>query len=204
MGNARPKRIDNGKIKWTGEATRRYYGLEWTGHSEYEGCEAWDYSFRWGGREYGVELKTSRSPFNGGRKYNFMENGNWDRGSYDGGVVPTGRTWMMNYYETDGVTPGKFLRMGDNECLQYLFPDGWVIFSPRALKRAFMGKARYWGSRRSEFEREKAEPCWQWKAVINLEEGDFVPCTPPEEFFKRKHYEDFNRLNRQDGEGTLH
>lgn len=192
----KPKRIDLKKISWVGAELKRYYGFTATGCTEYEDHSGCDFWFEIDGKRHSVELKTVCGCFNGGKKY-LPSNPKWDWETFDGDVAPTGRTWMLNYLECDGVTPGKFQRLEPDECLVYLFMDGWLIFNPKALKEAFLGTAVYTCSRRQEFEKKYLLECIpQRKAVINLEAGSFVPCTPPDDFFVHKNNETFNRDNR--------
>lgn len=192
----KPTRIDEEKIKWGGEFARKMFSLAQTGHTQTEDhttCDWW-FIYREGEPAWNVEQKTVRRCFNYDRNLYPSTNENWDLDTFSCDV-PTGRTWMLNWTNTDG-TPGKFQHMGDRDCLQYIFKDGVLIFSPKALKRAFLGTAMYKCSKRQEFEREKRKPMWQCRAVINLEEGTWIPCTPPEEFFESNLHEDFNKQNK--------
>ena len=190
----KPNRIDKNRIEWIGGASMRYYDFEETGMTPTEEHNEWDYWFRYKGKVHNVEVKYCRGYFNGDSKYYPSKNRKWS--GFD--VVPTGRTWMLNAVESDGVTEGKWHRVKrGGVCLQYVFKDGWVMFSPEALGRAYLGEAWYRTSARQEFEKGKrAQVSDQLKAVINLEEGDFIPCEPPEELFVSRLHEGFNKENR--------
>ena len=69
-------------------------------------------------------------------------------------------------------------------CLSFLAPDGIIIYGPGTLQQAFVGYADYLVSHTSEFGK-KGERHWELKAVIDLSKGEYIPCTPPEEFFRK-------------------
>lgn len=189
----KPTRIDNDKIVWGGEFARKQYHLAETGHTSTEDHGTGDWWFRLtpNGRKWYVEQKTVRCCFLTADKLYPSRNRSWDLDSME--FVPTGRTWMLNYTNADG-SPGKFQTM-DGVCLQYIFKDGVLMFSPEELGEAYLGTAFYTCSQRQEFERSRRRRTPQLKAMINLEKGVWVPCTPPDWVFESKPHEDFNKLN---------
>lgn len=79
---------------------------------------------------------------------------------------------------------GKWKKLLDSHaCLCYLAPDGLLLFSPKALKEAFIGYADYYVKHTTQFNNKKM--LWEKKAVISLEKGAYVPLNPPLYLFEK-------------------
>jgi len=73
--------------------------------------------------------------------------------------------------------------VANNCCLAYLAPDGFILFSPKKLKEAFLGMAWYKNKSHTEEFGEWYNPHWEEKALINLETGTYYHIQGPIEIF---------------------
>ena len=76
--------------------------------------------------------------------------------------------------------------VANNCCLAYLAPDGFILFSPRRLRKAYIGNAWYLNKSHTEEISPWYSPHWEEKALINLEKGTYYHIQGPKEIFKKK------------------
>lgn len=103
---------------------------------------------------------------------------------FDTDVVSGKPIYFVNATDAYGNPEnGKWKKLLDaHACLCYLAPDGLLLFSPKALKDAFIGYADYYVKHTTQFENRKMR--MERKAVILLEKGVYVPLSPPLELFE--------------------
>ena len=191
----KPTRIDKDKIEFVGGVMYGYYAIASTSTTSEENHEASDLDITWeNGKKYGVEVKTVNCCFNPSPDYLHPEkNKKWL--SIRGDINPRYRYWMLNAVDNSQYL-GKGLKMlKERSGLVYIFQDGILFFTPTAYDQSIAGLGVYWCSQRQQFEKENLKKTEQWKLIINLECGEWIPCHVPEEFFERKNYENFNKEN---------
>lgn len=88
------------------------------------------------------------------------------------------------YHRIDNSKAYKMTR--DNICLCYIAPDGYILFSPTKLKKAFLGYAWYQVKSHTEEFGEKYCPAYELKAVYDLEKGVYIEANPPKELFYKR------------------
>lgn len=76
--------------------------------------------------------------------------------------------------------------VANNCCLAYLAPDGFILFSPKSLRKAFLGMAWYKNKSHTEEFGEWYNPHWEEKAIINLEAGTYYHIQGPKEIFNKR------------------
>ena len=105
----------------------------------------------------------------------------------DTGITSGTPVYFVNATDTYGnLDKGKYQKLLDaNACLSFLAPDGIVLFSPKTLREAFIGYADYYVSHTTDFGRSWERKKWEKKAVLDLCKGYFIPCTPPDDLFKK-------------------
>lgn len=74
----------------------------------------------------------------------------------------------------------------DNICLCYVAPDGYIIYNPSTLKKAFLGYAWFQVKSHTEEFGEKYCPVYELKAVYDLDKGVYNEAKPPKELFYKK------------------
>lgn len=96
-----------------------------------------------------------------------------------GDTIPeSGHIYFVNAY--------KFKKLIDyNACLAYLAPDGFILFSPHTLKKAFLGYAYYKNKSHTEEYSPYYNPHWEEKALIDLEVGTYYKDEGPIEIFMK-------------------
>lgn len=101
------------------------------------------------------------------------------------------RLWMLNNEKAGGTEKGgkdvKYQYLIDNGCgLVYVTSSGVCFYSCSMLKKATLGFLDYWCPK-TTLKSEKTNNAYEWenKAVIDLDKGHWIECTPPDEFFKR-------------------
>ena len=99
----------------------------------------------------------------------------------DTGITTGSPIWIINAEDrTGGETNAKLYKLiQSNACLAFVAADGIVLFSPHSLKKAIIGFAYWFGSHTTEFKDKGKRK--EKKAVLNLAEGLFIPCTPPKD-----------------------
>ena len=84
------------------------------------------------------------------------------------------------------INSSKYIKLIDkNCCLAYTAPDGFILFSPSSLKKAYLGDAWYLNKSHTEEFGERINPHWELKALINLEGGRYFPIQGPIEIFQK-------------------
>lgn len=139
---------------------------------------------------YPMEAKTIKGGFN------FFEDGEWR--TYftsdiynklkfqDSSIVSGSPVYFINATDKFGdFNNGKFKKILDaNGCLSFLAGDACLLFSPKALREAFIGYASYVVSHTTEFGRkEPRKP--EIKAVLDLSKADVIKCKTPGEILKK-------------------
>ena len=100
-----------------------------------------------------------------------------------GSTIPEdGHVYFINYPKYEKLVE-------NNAGLAYLAPDGFIIYSPASLKKAFLGKVWYKNKSHTEEINPWFNPHWEEKALIDLEAGRYFPIEGPIELFKKKVYE---------------
>lgn len=96
-----------------------------------------------------------------------------------GDTIPTeGHIYILN--------SSKYDKLIDSEaCLCYLAFDGFILFSPSKLKKAYRGEAFYLNKSHTEEFGEGYNPHWERKAIIDLEVGTYYQIRGPEEIFRK-------------------
>lgn len=104
---------------------------------------------------------------------------------FDADIVSGNPIYFVNASDAYGNTEnGKWKKLIDaHACLCFLAPDGLLLFSPKALRDAFIGYADYYVKHTTQFENKKMR--WERKAVIMLEKGSYIPLSPPLEMFEK-------------------
>ena len=193
---AKPQRIDYDKILFVGDLLCKLYKGTVTSTTREENHEDSDLRIELiNGCGYGVEVKTVKTCYNNPGKYLYPEqNNNWIRTI--GELNPKYRYWMLNAVDNSDYL-GKGLKMlKDRNALVYIFMDGILFLPPTVFEDSIAGLGLYYTTQRQQFETSKLKKTPQWKLIINLEYGKWIPCQVPEEFFKQVNYNDFNRKNR--------
>lgn len=192
----KPKRIDLDKILFVGEFLINQYPTTFTSTTIEEKHDASDLRIELkNGRGYGIEVKTVNADFNAASdKLYPYKNDKWLK--IVGDINPKYRYWMLNMIDNSDYL-GKGLKMiKERSGLVYIFRDGILFFGPTRFEESIAGMGIYYTTQRQQFEKDKMAETPQWKLIINLEAGKWTPCHVPEEFFKQRNYEDFNRANR--------
>ena len=192
---AKPTRTDFKKIRFVGGVLYDNFDLASTSTTREENHAASDLDLNFNnGVKYGVEVKTVKCCYNTSPDYLHPDkNKNWL--AIRGDVNPRYRYWMLNAID-DSAYLGKGLKMlQERNGLVYIFKDGILFLTPTVYDQSIAGLGVYWCSKRQNFEKEKLKKTEQWKLIINLEHGEWIPCQVPEEFFEQVNYEDFNREN---------
>ena len=84
------------------------------------------------------------------------------------------------------VNSSKYEKLIDsNACLAYLAPDGFILFSPSTLKKAYLGRAWYKNKSHTEEINPWYSPHWEEKAIINLEAGTYYRIQGPYDVFRK-------------------
>jgi len=80
---------------------------------------------------------------------------------------------------------GKYQKLIDNHAsLTFFGPDGILFYTWKMLQDAFVGYADYYVRHTTEFG-GKNNRLWETKAVIRLDKGLYIPCTPPIDLFEK-------------------
>lgn len=88
------------------------------------------------------------------------------------------------------INASKYEKVIENHaCLAYLAPDGFILFSPASLKKAYLGNVYYKNKSHTEEIKPWYHPHWEEKALIDLEAGTYYHIEGPIEIFKKKAYE---------------
>ena len=146
------------------------------------------------GRGYGIEVKSVNAAYEEKPVKLFpSKNKNWLRTIGD--INPKYRYWMLNLMDNSNYL-GKGLKvLKERSGLVYIFRDGILFYGPTSLEDSIAGIGVYYCTQRQMFEKKLMEETPQWKMIINLEYGRWIPCDVPEDFFEQVNYEDFNREN---------
>lgn len=81
--------------------------------------------------------------------------------------------------------PSKWEKVNESgACLSILAADGFVVYSPEALKEAFLGYGYDYVHHKTEFG-GKGERRWEKKAILDLSRGLFIPCDTPYEIIAK-------------------
>ena len=72
-----------------------------------------------------------------------------------------------------------------NACLCFLAPDGFILFGPNRLKKAYLGDVWYKNKSHTEEFGERFNPHWELKALIDLEQGSYYKVQGPIEIFQK-------------------
>ena len=84
------------------------------------------------------------------------------------------------------INSSKFEKLiNRNAGLAYTAPDGFILFGPIALRRAYIGNAWYKNKSHTEEFGEGFNPHWELKALINLEKGTYYKVEGPREIFEK-------------------
>lgn len=85
------------------------------------------------------------------------------------------------------INSSKFERLIENNaCLAYLAPDGFLLFSPKSLRKAYLGEIWYLNKSHTEEFGQGYSPHYELKALLNLEEGRYYKVKGPYEIFQKK------------------
>ncbi len=85
------------------------------------------------------------------------------------------------------INSSKFERLIENNaCLAYLAPDGFLLFSPPSLKKAYLGDIWYLNKSHTEEFGEGYHPHYEPKALLDLEKGRYYKVKGPYEIFQKK------------------
>jgi hypothetical protein len=68
--------------------------------------------------------------------------------------------------------------------LTFLAPDSIIFYTNHMLKDAFCGYADYYVRHRTEYGNNNKR-LWETKALIRLDKGLYIPCSPPIEMFEK-------------------
>ena len=191
----RPKRIDLDKILFVGSILTAHYPTAYTSTTVEENHKASDMEIKLvNGRGYGIEIKTVNTEYNSSSdKLHPLKNRRWLKTI--GEINPECRYWMLNMMDNSDYL-GKGLKMlKERSGLVYIFKDGILFFGPTSFEESIVGMGLYYTTQRHQFEKELMEETAQWKLLVRLEGGKWIPCSVPEEFFKQVNYENFNREN---------
>ena len=191
----KPTRIDYQKILFVGSILTGIYKTAITSTTKEENHQSSDMRIELAnGSGYGIEVKTVNADFNAAPdKLYPSKNGRWLRTL--GEINPKYRYWMLNIIDNSEYL-GKGLKMlKERSGLVYIFRDGIIFYGPTMFEESVAGIGLYYTTQRQQFEKEKMEETPQWKMLVNLEYGKWIPCQVPEEFFNRVNYESFNREN---------
>lgn len=112
-------------------------------------------------------------------EYFSVENPNGIMRKLSGDTIPTqGHIYFIN--------SSKYNKLVDkNACLAYLAPDGFILFSPSKLRKAYLGDAWYLNKSHTEEFGERYRPHWELKALIDLEKGTYYKVAGPREIFMK-------------------
>lgn len=190
----KPTRIDNERILWLGGfLLRKMPKGSSTGYTSQEDYMPGDLMlYLPNGDCYPVEAKVVRQCFNTSRRLYPHKNSNWIE--LPKGLKDNNRYWMLNAIDGNGM--GKGFLMRETGCaLAYIFEDGVLWYTPSMLPEAFDGLGIYKTGKRQEFEKVNRSRTCQCKFLVDLEQGVWTPCTPPDELFFSATHEDFNRQN---------
>ena len=72
-----------------------------------------------------------------------------------------------------------------NACLAYLAPDGFILFSPATLRKAYLGNVYYKNKSHTEEINPWFNPHWEEKALLDLEKGTYYKISGPRELFEK-------------------
>ena len=96
-----------------------------------------------------------------------------------GDTIPTdGHIYILNSSKFDKVIDA-------NACLAYLAPDGFILFSPKRLRKAALGTAYYLNKSHTEEIRPWYSPHWEEKVIIDLEQGTYYHIQGPKYIFDK-------------------
>ena len=122
--------------------------------------------------------------------YQLKYDGQWNE--YFSTTNPNGIMKKMSGYTTSEnkyiyfINSSKYIKLLDaNCCLAYTAPDGFILFSPNKLKKAYLGNIWYKNKSHTEEFGEKYHPHWDEKALIDLEKGTYYKAEGPCEIFKK-------------------
>lgn len=139
---------------------------------------------------YPLENKTIK----GG--YNFFEDGEWrtyftsdiyKKLTFENSAITSGLpVYFVNATDKYGdFNKGKYKKILDaHGCLAFLAGDACLLFSPSALKEAFIGYADYFVSHTTEFGKSGPRRP-EKKAVLNLSKAYVLFCTTPSELLEK-------------------
>lgn len=103
-----------------------------------------------------------------------------------GDCIPsTGHIYFVNAEDIYGnMENGKWKKMKNKGAgLAYIAYDGYLLFSPKTLEKAFIGYAWYYNRFHTEQYNKHYSPRWELKALINLDMGTYYKAEPPKEYF---------------------
>lgn len=139
---------------------------------------------------YPLENKTVK----GG--YNFFEDGEWRTyftsdiyeklGFEDSGITSGTPIYFINATNQKGdFSKGKYQKILDaHGCLSFLAGDACLLFSPSALREAFIGYADYLVSHTTEIGK-RGPKTLEKKAVLDLSKAYIVHCDTPKVILKK-------------------
>lgn len=139
---------------------------------------------------YPLECKTIKG------NYNFFEKGVWrtyftseiyNKLTFEDSAITSGSpVYFINATDKSGdLNNAKYHKILDaHGCLAFLAGDACLLFSPSALKEAFIGYAYYPCSHKTEIGK-KGPKTLEKKAVLDLSKAHVIPCVPPSELLMK-------------------
>jgi len=102
------------------------------------------------------------------------------------GAVPSGKNiFFVNAEDKYGNKEnGKWYKLTASAAsLCFMAVDGYLLFSPHSLKKAFLGYAWFLNRYHTEEYNKQYSPHWELKAILDLDQGTYIRSAGPPELY---------------------